>query len=1111
MFKIFYGICQKRKSEHIYSLATDNIRHGGSSTLIVPEQEAVAAEERLYEMSKNDTLIELEVMNFDKLCEAVFRLCGSLSLEYVTDTQKKLLLSRALRELAPSLSHFGSHYDDSAFLASLLAQITEFKYALVTPSSLANASKSIRALDGTDSARLADRLDELALVFSSLNALINEGRADPCDKITRASELIRTKRPFVGRSFYFDSFNGFTAQEYELIASLLSIGADVYVDLCLPCTAQTNEVFLFTEQTRAALLRCAEHAGVQVEFESFEGADDYGSNEIAHLARNFTPFGQLSPLETSNDDVSIVSCRDMFDECEACAAAIARDMREGARCRDIVIVMRSPESFRGMIDNALESFDIPFFFAPKTDIAERSLIRFVLSALTLCKGTLRYSDMIDYLKCSLTDLSSYETDILEDYADKWKISGKIWFSDEGFTMNPRGYVPFRQEDTDALERINELRERAVAPIIELRDNVSRASRVDEFSSAMYAFLTHNGTLEKLAMRAGILKRDGEFALADQEEALWGAFVSVLDELSLAIGNEECTLDEYIKLFKLALDDTEIGMIPQSSDVVTIGDASLMRAGNVKRAYILGCEDGVFPKNGTVMGLLTLDERKTLSEHKLEKLVFDPIASASKELFFFYRALCMPSDKLTLMYSRRSDSGEEQYPSSALLRVDAMLGHVCVDSEELDPTDRIVDAASFAERLPCLREMYDGDALDSLIDENDELCELISRTSRPLCDRNEHVDQSTVDRVIGSELKLSQAATDAYSRCPFSFQCKYSLKLSDKGSEKIEKSDIGTLVHSVLTDYLGEGVDELIKDGDVREDEVKRRIDDITQKRSRLLLEFTPEEKRARTKKNLKRISDMTSYFATSLTRELASSGFKPSFFEFDISPKSGAGLLPIKLSLEDGGYITLGGIADRVDTMIKGGKLYIRVADYKTGARKFSLEDVRAGLSLQLLIYLFSIWENADEAFKRAVGAPVDCEVIPAAAEYMMTSPDKPPSTFDEDVLATALSKSFKRSGIYLADTDIINELDRSDESKYAPLCKLKDTSSATLCDLERMNEIKNEVSRILIDIGTGIRHGNAEIKPIAPTPTMTTHPCEYCSMKPVCKNVASRVGDDEL
>ena len=147
MLKIIYGLPGSKKSEKIYSLIRENLINNKSCILVVPEQKALTSEKRIYELVSSDSLLFLDVMNFDRLCETVFRKCGSLAQSFLTESTKKLLLSRTLADISDGLTELSGRYDDEAYISKLLLQITELKNARITPTLLASAQKSIADTD----------------------------------------------------------------------------------------------------------------------------------------------------------------------------------------------------------------------------------------------------------------------------------------------------------------------------------------------------------------------------------------------------------------------------------------------------------------------------------------------------------------------------------------------------------------------------------------------------------------------------------------------------------------------------------------------------------------------------------------------------------------------------------------------------------------------------------------------------------------------------------------------------------------------------------------------------------------------------------------------------
>lgn len=87
--------------------------------------------------------------------------------------------------------------------------------------------------------------------------------------------------------------------------------------------------------------------------------------------------------------------------------------------------------------------------------------------------------------------------------------------------------------------------------------------------------------------------------------------------------------------------------------------------------------------------------------------------------------------------------------------------------------------------------------------------------------------------------------------------------------------------------------------------------------------------------------------------------------------------------------LSVRGKVDRVDGWIKDGKLYLRVVDYKTGQKAFDLSDVRYGLGIQMLLYLFALQKEGSRIFRDAGGAGRRA-VYAGAGDHLAGGPQHP-------------------------------------------------------------------------------------------------------------------------
>lgn len=251
-----------------------------------------------------------------------------------------------------------------------------------------------------------------------------------------------------------------------------------------------------------------------------------------------------------------------------------------------------------------------------------------------------------------------------------------------------------------------------------------------------------------------------------------------------------------------------------------------------------------------------------------------------------------------------------------------------------------------------------------------------------------------------------------------------------------------------------------------------------------------------------RLKKLSLLITKSIITEFADSDFYPAFFELSINEKEN-NPAPLEFTLADGCTVTIGGIIDRVDLYKKDSKVYVRIVDYKTGSKNFSLDDLKYGINTQMLLYLYTVCKNSSINFISSLSDDKSTTTIPAGIVYL-SSNVKPITTSnyqENDITTSQVQDSFERSGLLLSDEEILLAMSHSFDSKLLlGTKKLVDgrISGKALTSAEHFNEIYDQLNDVIIKISTNLHNGVIDAKPVK----SKNSPCEYCKSKPICRNV---------
>jgi ATP-dependent helicase/nuclease subunit B len=400
---------------------------------IVPEQYSHDAERQLLRTCSDALSLHGEVLSFSRLCSRVFAETGGPAAPVLDKGGRLLYLSRAFDAASDALTHFGGAERKVDFLERLADAVREFKSARVRPEDLE------RAAQGLDSP-LREKLLDLSLIAGSYDALLGTDAADPDDRLNHLARVLTKSKMFCSGRVYFDGFSDFTAQEFQVVETLIAMRADLTV--CLTCdgVGGREELFLPSRETALRLTRAAREAGVPVETVELTARPGVRAEELSYIEQNLFA-GTAAFYGGQHGAVELRRAATPALECEYAAARVVELIRSGYRRRDIAVAVCDWASYGRLAEDIFTKYGVPVFIGQKTEITRRPPLAVIHCALGLVTGTWDCDGVFSYLRTGMAGLSPEETDELENYALLWDLRGAIWTREDDWTLPTTGYEP----------------------------------------------------------------------------------------------------------------------------------------------------------------------------------------------------------------------------------------------------------------------------------------------------------------------------------------------------------------------------------------------------------------------------------------------------------------------------------------------------------------------------------------------------------------------------------------------------------------------------------------------------------------------------------------------
>lgn len=886
----------------------------------------------------------------------------------------------------------------------------------------------------------------------------------------------------------------FTSQEYHIIEKLIQIAKQVTITICTDGLHEIKnpdtDIFYSNEVTVTKLLEVAQNCDVKIEEIKLEETYRFKNSELKHLEKNLYE-NKPQKYNSQIKNIQLFLAKNQYSEIEEVARNVLKLVRdEGYRYRDISIITKNIATYSSLARAIFDKYDIPIFIDENRDLNQNIVIQYILGILEIFIKNWSYEAVFNYIKTGFSNIEEDDIFKLEKYCLKWGIKQNKWKKE--FT-----YGNYEEKDKTDIERLEQIRKDLVTPLMNLKYKIDENKTVEGISKAIYEFLVEQQIYEKAQIKIQELNEIGQIDLANEYESSIQTIIEILDEIVLVFKDDKITIDKYNQILKIGFKNSSLTKIPGTQDQVIMGDVDRSRSHKVKAIFIIGLNDGEFPSVRKDEGFLNDADREVLKQNGIE-LAKGTIDKLYEDSFNIYKAFTTAEEKLYLLYSSSDMQGKALRPSMLINKIKKIYPMLQEQSDVIERRSEILNKkTTYEELIINLSKLKEQDSIEKLwyyiydyYQKNSEWNEKLKQSLKGLEYTNipDKIDQNNIDRLYGNTLVTSISKLERYRSCPFSYYLQYGLKIKPQEELKIQTLNTGTFIHEVIDEFFGTVKEVGIKLEEITEEQLSEIINKIIDSKlgqNKNYIFTSTAKYRALVIRLKKIIKKALKYIIGTIVQ----SRFEVLGTEVEFGEKGK--YKPIRLTLEDGKRIEIIGKIDRIDTAQGEDGKYLRIIDYKSSAKNIDLNEVYAGLQIQLLTYLDAACKEED--------------LMPAGVLYfsMLEQMIKSDKRLEQEEIEEKIRSNFKMKGLILADVKVVKLHDKNLQNGSSALVPAyigkdgelseKKTSGVTA---EQFKDLQKYMYTIIKQISKEILGGNIDLKPYYKDKKT---PCKYCDYKSIC------------
>ncbi len=1073
------------KTTYLYNQMIHDSMEEGHRPIIfmLPEQSNMAAEQDMVRLHPMGGTMDISILSFTRLAFQVFDELNVHTRDILDDYGKSMLIMKLLKQHQEELTYYGNMLGKQGFVDEIKSMLSEFYQYRITDEVLDHVIANLNPEKS-----LYHKLKDLQILLRAFDEAMADSYMVTEQILTLLKEVVGASSLLRNADIYFDGFTGFTPVQYGVIEELMKLGGNLYFSFTMEESVfgrndyGEHGLFYLAKDSVDRLCKLAKdhqitilpHVGLIRNYRL------EGKGALVHLEQQLFRFPDRA-YDKKTEEIRLFSAADGKEEAEFVAKTIKKYvMEKGYHYRDFAVITGDIKEQAVIWKQAMEQLAIPYFLDFSETLSHNPVVEIIGMVMELFRSDFSYDSVFSFLKTGFLDIGMEEVYDLENYALQYGVKGYHWWS-ASFRGKVKGLHERNETRKKFMDKVEQL-----APVFRKKKATAK-----EYITSLYQFLAENKMAEKLHERSFRLEKEENLREAKAYSQAYDKFLSVLDKTMDLLGEEEIEREHFMEILMTGISDMQLGVIPSTLDQVLVGDMERSRLHHVKVLFVTGTNEGLIPKSSSGKGILVDKDRELLKDMKIQ------LAPNSREemflqQYYWYLQITQASEQLFISYRQSDDRGAELRPSYFVNR----LLHVfpCLQVEKIgsmmedflpttkaELTDRFTDDLSSEKR---------GDSSFYRVMEQENPEEMNRIIEGYLYDNQAGLlNQAIAHKLYGEHMVHSVSRLETYAGCAYHFFLQYGLKLHKREEYKVETTNIGTILHAVMEQFFRQVKEGKIIPDTLTTEQLEQQVEAITIQAAKEEND-TIFESSYRNRHQLAVLIRIAKRSISNLCRHLEQGGMQPTYFEEEFSPEKH--LQYINMALEEDMRMELSGIVDRVDIKETDDTIYLKVIDYKSGAKDIDYVKMYEGKQLQLTVYMSVMMELLQRQYP-------DKKIVPTGMYYFRLYDPIIDETEEEKIEQKRIESS-RLSGLANQDEVSLQLMDGK-TGLVTPVRYKKDgdldSRNQMLTSTEELMQISEFVRKKMIYIGEQILHGEIAMNP---EKGEINSPCNVCDYKSICR-----------